>query len=165
MLARLKHGATIALMGTLLACGGHTPTTPSSPLAPTTFTVSGQVTDSATRMGISDASVSITDGPDAGKWAVTDAAGNYRLAELQEAELIVMAPAPHYVSQSKTVLLTSNHTLSFALVRTESPPHPAALAPSALSTTGTAIEKVFSGPERSQRCRIRTLRGGQGANG
>ena len=44
------------------------------------------------------------------------------------------------------IMLTSNQTLSFALVRTASPPHPAALAPSALSTTGTAIEKVFSGP-------------------
>jgi hypothetical protein len=165
MLARLKHGATTALMATLLACGGHTPTTPSSPPAPTTFTLSGQVMDSASRMGISDASVSITDGPDAGKWTMTDAAGNYRLAELQEAEFIVMAHPPHYVSQSKIVMLTSNHTLSFALICTASPPHPAALAPSALSTTLTAIEKGFSGPESSHSCRIRTLRGGQGANG
>jgi carboxypeptidase family protein len=157
-MARLKHRATIALMGTLLACGGHTTTTPSSSPAATTFTLSGQVTDSAARMGISDASVSITDGPDAGKWAMTDAAGNYRLAELQAAEFIVMAHAPHYVSQSKTVMLTSNQTLSFALVRTASPPHPAAPAPSALSTTGTAIKKVFADPERSHRRRIRTLR-------
>jgi hypothetical protein len=125
MLARLKHGAAITLMGTLLACGGHTPTTPSSPQAPTTLTLSGQVIDSATRMGISDASVSITDGPDAGKWAMTDASGNYRLADLREAEFIVMAHAPHYISQSKSVTLTSNQTLSFALVSTASPPHPA----------------------------------------
>ena len=126
MRARLKHGATITLTSMLLACGGHPPTAPSSPPAPTTFTLSGQVTDSTTQMGLSAASVSISDGPDAGKWAMTDASGTYRLADLQGATFTVRAHAPHYISQTKSVSLMGNQTLSFALVATTSPPHPAA---------------------------------------
>jgi len=124
MRARLTHVAVITLTSTLLACGGHTPTGPSSTPAPTTFTLNGQVIDSATRLGIAAASVSIVDGPDAGKWAMTDASGSYRLGDLQEATLTVKAHAPHYVSQTKSVTLTGNQTLSFALVATGSPPHP-----------------------------------------
>jgi hypothetical protein len=115
----------IAVPSLLLACGGHPPTAPSSPPTPTTFTLSGQVTDSATQLGLSVASVSISDGPNAGKWAMTDASGNYRLADLQGATFTVRAHAPHYVSQTKSVTLTGNQTLSFALIATASPPHPA----------------------------------------
>jgi hypothetical protein len=88
--------------------------------------LSGQVTDSATQIGLSAASVSISDGPDAGKWAMTDASGNYRLADLQGATFTVRAHAPRYISQTKSVTLMGNQTLSFALVATSSPPHPAA---------------------------------------
>jgi len=129
MQARLTNGAVIALMSTLLACGGHTPTGPSSTPALTTFTLNGEVIDSGTRLGILAASVSIVDGPDAGRWAMTDASGNYRLGDLQEATFTVKAHAPHYVSQTKSIALTGNQTLSFALVATASPPHPSMRTP------------------------------------
>ncbi len=156
MRARLTQGAVITLMSTLLACGGHTPTGPSSPPAPTTFTLSGQVIDGATRLGILAARVSIVDGPDAGKWSMTDAFGNYRLGDLQEATFTVKAHAPHYVSQTKPVTLTGNQTLSFALVATASPPHPSA------RTTKTSLRQE-SWPPAIESFSVRLLAVGQDA--
>src|SRR5439155_17313426 len=99
---------------------------PLTPTGPTTFSLSGQITDSATDAGISDAAVLIRDGPNAGRVTRTDASGNYSLADLLQSGFTVTASASaqDYESQSKGVTLTSNQTLSFQLTRTQPPPPP-----------------------------------------
>ncbi|PYQ95710.1 MAG: hypothetical protein DMF96_21180, partial [Acidobacteria bacterium] len=94
---------------------------PSTPTGPTTFSLSGQITDSATDAGISDAAVLIRDGPNGGRVTRTDASGNYSLADLLQSGFTVTASAQDYESQSKGVTLTSNQSLSFQLTRTQPP--------------------------------------------
>ena len=117
----MRHSVATAVLtaclGACAACGGTTTSpstvTPSTP--PITFSLSGQVTDSATGAAISGASVSIVDGPNAGKSATTDGSGNYGFTDLLQSGFTVNVSANNYVSQSKGVTLTSNQTLSFQL--------------------------------------------------
>jgi hypothetical protein len=99
------------------ACGGSsTPTAPSTPQS-TTFTLSGQVTDSTAGTGISGATITIVDGPNASKSATTDSSGGYSLSGLPSSTFTVSVSAGNYTSHSKSVTLTSNQTVSFQLVR------------------------------------------------
>lgn len=93
-----------------------TSTPSTTPTTPTAFSLSGQVTDSASGAGISGATVFIADGPNAGRSTRTDAAGNYSLAELLQSGFTVNMSASNYLSQSKGVTLTSDQTLSFQLI-------------------------------------------------
>jgi Carboxypeptidase regulatory-like domain len=97
-----------------VACGGSSPTSPSS-LAPATFSLSGHVTDSTNGAGIVGATVSIAGGPNAGKSATTDSSGHYGFAALEQSGFVVNVTASNYLSQAKGVTLTSNQTLSFQL--------------------------------------------------
>jgi hypothetical protein len=67
--------------------------------------------------------VLIRDGPNEGRGTLTDASGNYTLADLLPSGFTVTASAGQdYESQSKGVTLTSNQTLSFQLTRKQPPP-------------------------------------------
>ena len=57
--------------------------------APTTCSLSGQVTDSATGAAIPAATVSIMDGPHAGKSTRTDSSGHYGFTDLQQSGFTV----------------------------------------------------------------------------
>ena len=81
------------------ACGQKS--APTAPPPPTTFTLSGQITDSASGTGISGATVSLTDGPDAGKSTTTTTQGSYTLSGLQPSSLTVAVSDATYVAQSK----------------------------------------------------------------
>jgi hypothetical protein len=99
--------------------------TPSAPpIAPATFTLSGQVSDSATAAAISGAAVLITDGPNGGRSTTTDASGHYSLAQLLQSDFTVKVSASTYLAQSKAVTLTSDQTLSVELTREPMPPRP-----------------------------------------
>ena len=100
--------------------------TPTTPSPPTMFSLSGQITDSETGSGVSGASISITDGPNAHVATTTDASGNYRFTGLEQSGFTVNVSASNYVSQSKGVTLTSNQTLSFQLVHLPPAPPPPA---------------------------------------
>jgi hypothetical protein len=99
---------------------------PVTPPAPTTFSLGGQVTDSATAAGIPGALVSIVDGPNAHLVATTDSSGNYRFGNLQQSGFTVTASVANYATQSKSVTLTSNQTVSFPLVHLPPLPPPPA---------------------------------------
>ena len=117
-----KRVCVIALLLPALACGASSSTTP-SPTA-TMFSLAGQVIDSATSAPISGATVSIADGPNAGKATTTDSSGTYGLTGLQPSGFTVNASASLYVSQPKGVTLAANQTLSFQLTRQPSTPQP-----------------------------------------
>jgi len=89
-------------------------TTTTSPTA-STVSVIGRVVDSATGAGIASASVSVADGPNAGKAAATDFGGNFILSDLQLSEFTINVAASKYESQSRKIALTANETLTFQL--------------------------------------------------
>jgi hypothetical protein len=124
----LRRNCVVLLVVLASACGGNksTPTSPSGS-TPTTFSLSGQVTDSTTSAGIPGATVSIADSTNAGKSATTDASGNYSVAALQQAGFTVNVTANGYVSSSKGVTLTSNQTLAFPLTPVPTTPTPAGI--------------------------------------
>ena len=76
----LGRSAVIALCLAAFACGGPEPMPPTAPS--TTFTLSGRVIDADTGAALASAAINILDGKDAGRTAVTDAAGSFRLAGL-----------------------------------------------------------------------------------
>jgi hypothetical protein len=80
-------------------------------VAPTTFSLSGRVTEFGTSHGISAATVFIGDGPNAGKSTTTNASGTYSFTELQQSSFTVNVSATNYISESRVVTLTSNQTL------------------------------------------------------
>ncbi|MCU1382684.1 MAG: hypothetical protein JWL71_1381 [Acidobacteria bacterium] len=61
--------------------------------------------------------VSVADGPDAGKSAMTDFEGTYSIAALQQSAFTVTVSAANYLSASKGITLTANQQLSFQLHR------------------------------------------------
>jgi hypothetical protein len=82
---------------------------------PSTVSVIGRVVDSATGAGIASASVSIADGPNAGKAAATDFGGNFILSDLELSEFTLNVVASKYESQSRKIALTANESLTFQL--------------------------------------------------
>src|SRR5258708_4573200 len=106
----------------LSACSGGTSTsTPTPTPAPPTFSLSGTITSGLTRHAIRGATVSVVDGPSAGKSATADASGSYSFAGLQQSGFTVSASANGYVSASQGVTLTSTQTLSFQLTPVPTP--------------------------------------------
>ena len=105
--------------------------TPTPSTVPIAF-LNGRVTDSETGAGIFGATVSIGDGPNAGKSSRTDGSGNYNFTDLQPSGFTVNVSANNYVSQSKGVTLTSNQTLSFQLTRQPTTPPPSPPPPGAV---------------------------------
>ncbi|MCL4814501.1 MAG: carboxypeptidase regulatory-like domain-containing protein [Vicinamibacteraceae bacterium] len=110
----------------LVACGGSgggNPAKPSAPgaqaptPAPTTFSLSGKVTETAPTSStpIAGARVSIGDGPNAGRSTTTDAAGTYTFASLERSGFTVTASADGYEPRSQGVDLTANRTVNFQL--------------------------------------------------
>ncbi len=91
----------------VLACSGSE-TEMSSPAAPspagltipTTFTMSGQVIASQTRLPISEATVSVAHGSDAGRSATTDTSGNFSFTGMQQSSLMLWVSAAEYYSRS-----------------------------------------------------------------
>jgi hypothetical protein len=73
--------AVVALCLAAFACGGTDAVSPTPP-PPGTFALSGRVTDVDTGAPLAGATVTILDGKDAARAAVTDGAGSFRLAGL-----------------------------------------------------------------------------------
>jgi hypothetical protein len=109
----------VLLMLLTSACDGDrtAPTSPAAPMSPSpsrTFTFRGQVITSGTRVPISEATVSVVSGPDAGKSATTDASGSFSLTEMQQSSVFVTASAAEYFSNNAP--LASNETQTIFLV-------------------------------------------------
>jgi hypothetical protein len=102
---------------TSASCGSKSPTTPTpTPTpTPTTFSMSGLVTDASTGSGVSGATVSVIDGPNAGKAATADGTGRYQIANLQPGGFTARARAQYYNEFAKPMTLTTNSTLDFVL--------------------------------------------------
>jgi hypothetical protein len=109
---------------------------------PAMATISGMVLagpqPSPNAGALSSATVEITTGANRGRSAAADASGHYRLEDLIQESVTIVARAPGYVTQSRSLLLDADETLDFTL-----PPVVPTLATSgrvfsALTQTGLA---------------------------
>ena len=115
-----KRSCILLLLVQVLACSGSETETlspaglsPAAPSTRTTFTLSGQVITSRTRVPISEATVSIINGSDAGRSATTDTSGNFSFTEIQQSSVIVdvlprntSQPVPQWpATRHKTIFL------------------------------------------------------------
>jgi len=108
------------------ACSGaHTVTAPTqaassptpSPAPAATVTLTGRVTESAPTplTGIDGATVSIADGPNAGRTVTTNPYGYYTITDLQAGAFTVAVTADQYVGTSEHVACANNATSDFQL--------------------------------------------------
>jgi len=94
------------------------------PPPPRTYTLTGVVSDAATGRAIEGATVTVLDGPDAGKSSVTTAAGNYSIPGLNTGSLTIQAKANAYDTSSVSVTLAEDTRLDLKLRRTDTGPTP-----------------------------------------
>jgi hypothetical protein len=91
----------------MAACHGS-PTAPPPP-PPLGLTLNGKIlTAGVGSTGISGATVTVADGPDAGKSATTSGSGSYVLAGLQQASFSITASATGFVTESMKVTAGPN---------------------------------------------------------
>ena len=102
-----KRSCILLLLVPVLACSGSETETlspaapsPAAPTTRTTFTMSGQVIASQTRVPISEATVSVIYGSDVGRSATTDTSGNFSFTGMQQSSLMVWVSAAEYFSRS-----------------------------------------------------------------
>lgn len=93
-------------------------------------------TGGAAPTALAGATVSIVDGPNAGKSTTTDASGKYAFTALQQAGFTVKVSAATYVTQSRSITLTSNLTLDFSLT----------VPPASVVLTGQVSDAITSAP-------------------
>jgi hypothetical protein len=121
----LKRLSVSMFLVAAIACASKGTAISPSPAAPTatvptpaTLSLSGAVITSFTRIPIPDATVSIVDGPNAGRSATTDASGNFVFTELQPSQFRVTVSAANYFPSPAPVNLVSNQTQTFFLIPT-----------------------------------------------
>jgi hypothetical protein len=102
----LARSALVVLCLTAFACGGTDPISPTP--QPTTFTLSGRVTDADTGTPLTGAAVNILDGKDAGRTAITDGAGSFRLTGLTVGGFTVRVRDAGYDSFFQGITLVSD---------------------------------------------------------
>jgi hypothetical protein len=118
---------TIPISGT-----GTTPT-------PSTFSISGTVTDGTSRNPVPNATVQITSGTSAGKSAVTDSDGTYFLTGVSAGACTLSAAEPHYKTTTQQLSLAAGMRIDLVLQRTTDPtptPQPPATTCCKVCTTG-----------------------------
>src|SRR5205807_2386567 len=108
----MRHAfIAVALCG-MVACGGNenNPTRPTPVPSPGggRFTLSGTVTESGSATPVGEASIAITDGPNAGRSALTDSSGRYSLADLTSSGFTIRTIKDGYRETSQGVTLTSD---------------------------------------------------------
>jgi hypothetical protein len=83
--------------------------------APPRFQLSGRITESGTTKLVTGATVTIVDGPDAGRSAVTDAGGMYMLTAITTGSFSLRATRSDFETQTVPVSLTKDSSVDFAL--------------------------------------------------
>jgi hypothetical protein len=100
------------------ACGSSAPPTPQpTPPAPSTFTLSGTVTEAAptANVRLAVARVEVIDTAQAGTFAITDGSGTFSIPNLS-GQLNVRVTAPGYVETTVGRNMTQNQTLTAGLM-------------------------------------------------
>jgi hypothetical protein len=109
----IKQGGVVVLVALVAGC--HSPGAPST----TSLTLYGKVLSPASPAnGISGATVTIADGPDAGKSVTTSGSGTYTLTGLQQASFTITVSAAGFVTESMKVTAGPNQFVAIVLAFT-----------------------------------------------
>jgi len=120
---------------------------PPAPPPPRTFTLTGVVSDEATNRGIGGGTVSVLDGPNAGKSSNTDGNGYYSIPTLGAGSFTVQARANGYDASNSAVTLTADTRLDLKLRRTDPgpPPPPGPTCTYTMSPSGATTISEYGG--------------------
>ena len=116
----MRYQASLVAAALLVAaCGSANPACPTPAPMPGTqrFTLSGTVTDRSTSAPLDAATVTVTDGPNAGRSATTDGAGQYTLADLQSSRFTIRVTREGYGETTDNIMLNASITVNVALDR------------------------------------------------
>ena len=116
----MRYQASLVAAALLVAaCGSANPAGPTPAPMPGTqrFTLSGTVTDRSTSAPLDAATVTVTDGPNAGRSATTDGAGQYTLADLQSSRFTIRVTREGYGETTDNIMLNASITVNVALDR------------------------------------------------
>jgi hypothetical protein len=94
---------------------------PAAPLAPSTFTLSGTVTDASSRGVLPRIYLQITDGTNHGRYTQSDAAGIYSLDGLSVGTFTLTISAVSYITTTQSVTFTADTRLDVVLARAAPP--------------------------------------------
>ena len=90
-------------------------------LGATTFTLSGSVRHSSSGVGLTGVTVTVADGPSAGRATTTTSSGSYSLSRLARSGFTARFSKSGYGTVSRGVTLTDNVALSLSLTPTPAP--------------------------------------------
>jgi hypothetical protein len=111
----------LAVAFLVAACSSENSTSPTPTPTPTPtpqrYTLSGTVTDKSTAAPLSSATITVTDGPNAGRSATTDSAGRYTFADLQSSRFTIRVTRDGYGETTDNVMLNANIMVNVALER------------------------------------------------
>ncbi len=151
---RVGLSLVVCLAVSVAGCGGgsSSPTSPSpsnsTPNAPAPtaqlYTLTGTIS-SAAGSGIAGATVSVADGPNAGKTSSADGSGRYSLSGLAFAGFTVNVSAPGFAGTSRGISLSASSTTATANFT---------LLPATLYTISGTGNTVFDMPTYIRRVRI-----------
>lgn len=117
----MKKALVVAVLIVVSACGGgsSTPTSPPPPVVqpPTTANLSGRVTETAptASTAVAGATLTVSDGSNAGKSTTTDSGGNYSFTGLTRGGFTMNISASGFNSTGFSVDLTGDLTRNFNL--------------------------------------------------
>lgn len=124
MVTDLRLAIATVIAYALIACGGGDAIKPSaspSVTATGSFAVRGRVFDSSSSTPIANANIYVRSGQDAngssGRYAQTDAAGGYELANRAPGPIRIEVGAIGYNASEQTLTLTSDATLDFTMTK------------------------------------------------
>jgi hypothetical protein len=105
----------VALLSTV-SCGGRAPTA-ATPAQPTTFTLSGTVSETAPTASIviGGVTLTITDGPNAGRSTVSAGNGSFRLEGLHPGDFTLRLQATDYLERQQSIVLLGDQTIALEL--------------------------------------------------
>lgn len=112
---------SVWLAWSLAGCGGSSPpTAPSAPAAApavSRYSLSGIIVEQGTQLPPLNAQAEIVEGVNQGKRAGTDAAGHYRIDELEAGTFSLRATGDGMEPETRSVTLGANQTADFSLKR------------------------------------------------
>lgn len=147
----LVAAGSLLLACGLAGCGGSSPaavpTAPTAPSAPggtpapsSRYSLSGTIVELGTQSAPANARVAIVEGANQGKTAGTDAAGRYRIDDLEPGTFSMRATADAMEPETRSVTLSADQTADFGLKRIESPPPPSP------RVEGRAVDSLTDSP-------------------
>jgi hypothetical protein len=106
------------------------------------WTLSGTVTEADDQKVVAGARIAVSEGPNEGRSATTDAEGRYRLETLEPGTFGVRVTADGFEPETRSIDLASDLTVNVALRRPTAPPPPPPPPQPIVTLRGTTLDGV-----------------------